>query len=582
MFSGAVKIDELNDYIAPSQECIVPIVTSANGNVSGRDQGTEKNSFFPESTLRPDLIKVRPKRTAKNVLSSTTSSNVLSEVSIQGHAGNEALETKSDALDKTSPDLTSKSAFHPSANGISELQKKEDLDVAQVSLYDCLACSGCVTTSETVLLQEQSVSSFLVHVAKASFSVVSISIESLRYISAYYKCANLRQCFQRLSYFFKQQLGISAVIDLSPFTSFVLAETACEFLHRYRLKKSDGQLNSDASTSKLYNSLPHTQPQVAVNFPSESNAFCSPSKYLPLLTSHCPGWICFCEKTQSSDIISRISSLKSAQQIAGFFSKTLMVDAYNCRKFYYSYKSSWNLWSGCVRHAAFSQICCFSWLDIKKPYLSGEDVFHTTVVPCYDKKLEILRQESFITPSTNTSTATPMREVDNALATVEVIQLLHQFGIKDQTDFHTLLNPEPPELLDDILLRTGRWCPWEHVLPPALSRYTPSDGRRSTQTPEASPLDPNSFVTDISLRNASTHGTASCACCHNYVPVRCSHEAGGFLDYTFRVAASTLFGVVVPEDHQLKARVVTNKDFKVRLPVFPLYADEHLLSRNYV
>lgn len=38
-----------------------------------------------------------------------------------------------------------------------DLIKKGVGDVAKVSLNDCLACSGCVTSAETVLITQQSI-----------------------------------------------------------------------------------------------------------------------------------------------------------------------------------------------------------------------------------------------------------------------------------------------------------------------------------------------------------------------------------------------------------------------------------------
>lgn len=39
------------------------------------------------------------------------------------------------------------------------IKKKEN--VAKVSLQDCLACSGCITTAETILIETQSIQEFL-------------------------------------------------------------------------------------------------------------------------------------------------------------------------------------------------------------------------------------------------------------------------------------------------------------------------------------------------------------------------------------------------------------------------------------
>lgn len=41
------------------------------------------------------------------------------------------------------------------------LIKKNHLQVAKVSLSDCLACSGCITTAETMLIESHSEKEFL-------------------------------------------------------------------------------------------------------------------------------------------------------------------------------------------------------------------------------------------------------------------------------------------------------------------------------------------------------------------------------------------------------------------------------------
>jgi iron only hydrogenase large subunit-like protein len=57
-------------------------------------------------------------------------------------------------------------------------QKKPDLikstadKIGQVTLQDCLACSGCVTSAETVLIQQHSVEEFL----KLASSQVAIGV----------------------------------------------------------------------------------------------------------------------------------------------------------------------------------------------------------------------------------------------------------------------------------------------------------------------------------------------------------------------------------------------------------------------
>ena len=45
----------------------------------------------------------------------------------------------------------------PAKGGWSQtLPTKSEADPIKISLQDCLACSGCVTTAETILLEHQS------------------------------------------------------------------------------------------------------------------------------------------------------------------------------------------------------------------------------------------------------------------------------------------------------------------------------------------------------------------------------------------------------------------------------------------
>jgi len=68
---------------------------------------------------------------------------------------------------------------------------------------------------------------------------------------------------------------------------------------------------------------------------------------LPMLISACPGWVCYAEKTHGDFLLPYLSKAKSPQQVMGslvkyYFSKTIE----------------------------------------KEP----RDIYHVTVMPCYDKK----------------------------------------------------------------------------------------------------------------------------------------------------------------------------------------------------
>ena len=74
-----------------------------------------------------------------------------------------------------------------------------------------------------------------------------------------------------------------------------------------------------------------------------------PNNKRPILTSACPGWICYAEKTHGSWILPFISRVKSAQQIMGSMIKRHLSD---------------------------------------KLKVMPSDICHITIMPCFDKKLE--------------------------------------------------------------------------------------------------------------------------------------------------------------------------------------------------
>ncbi|XP_014782128.1 cytosolic Fe-S cluster assembly factor narfl isoform X2 [Octopus bimaculoides] len=221
------------------------------------------------------------------------------------------------------------------------------LKKAKITLNDCLACSGCITSAESVLISQQS-SEELYKVLKQNSAIqkgeqsgdeklviVSISPQSRASLAANYKLS-LEDTAKKLTAFFKG-LGVAYILDTTFSRNFSLIESAQEFLHRYK-------------TANI-----------------KQTAF-------PMLTSACPGWICYAEKTHGSFILPYISTTKSPQQIMGSYVKDF-----------------------------------FANLHSKRP----SDIYHVTVMPCYDKKLEASRQD-FYNDIYNT------RDVDCVISTDEV------------------------------------------------------------------------------------------------------------------------------------------------------------------
>ncbi|KAK2172123.1 hypothetical protein NP493_990g00037 [Ridgeia piscesae] len=101
---------------------------------------------------------------------------------------------------------------------------------------------------------------------------------------------------------------------------------------------------------------------------------------LPMLASACPGWVCYAEKTHGSYILPHISSTKSPQQVMGSL----------------------------VKHHLASVLG-----------RSPSQVYHVTVMPCYDKKLEASRHDFY-------SDLYMTRDVDCVITSREVADMLAQ------------------------------------------------------------------------------------------------------------------------------------------------------------
>ncbi|NXE50672.1 NARFL factor, partial [Casuarius casuarius] len=226
----------------------------------------------------------------------------------------------------------------------------QKLEKAKITLNDCLACSGCITSAESVLITQQSheelykVLTFNKTAAPSEQKLVVVSVSPQSRASLAARCKmNVLETAKKLTTFLK---SVHYVFDTTFSRNFSLLESQREFVKRFRKQSED-------------------------------------KKALPMLASACPGWICYAEKTHGSFIIPYISTAKSPQQVMGSLVKG---------------------------HFAEQQ------------RLRPDQIYHVTVMPCYDKKLEASRPDFF-----NQEYQT--RDVDCVITTGEVLRLLEQEGI---------------------------------------------------------------------------------------------------------------------------------------------------------
>lgn len=193
--------------------------------------------------------------------------------------------------------------------------KTSALSPAQISLADCLACSGCITSAEEVLVAQHSHDQLLnaLREGKKTF-VASISHQSRASLAHAFSCS-VEQMDKYLISFFRDTLGFKYVVGTALGRKLSL------------LREAQGMIER-----KLNN--------------QEDNVG-------PVISSVCPGWVLYAEKTHPY-VLPYMSSVKSAQQITG---------------------------------------CILKSVAAKELAVPREEIYHLSIMPCFDKKLESARPE---------------------------------------------------------------------------------------------------------------------------------------------------------------------------------------------
>lgn len=229
---------------------------------------------------------------------------------------------------------------------VSESGQSTTLEKAQISLSDCLACSGCITSAESVLVSLQShdelLSSLQKDESKNKCFVASISHQVRVSLAAAFNIS-LEKVDAKLQHLFVDILGF-----------------------KYYVGMEVGRLIS------LHQSLS----EVKMRRADQTKA--------PVLCSVCPGWTCYVEKTHPH-IIPYLSNVKSPQQITG----TLLKDMIS-----------------------------------KELQIPKDMIYHLSIMPCFDKKLEAARPEFGMAEEEN-----EFRDVDCVITAKEIVLLLLEKNI---------------------------------------------------------------------------------------------------------------------------------------------------------
>lgn len=292
-FSSALTLTDLNDYLGPSQACIKP--------VSGKDAPKATNEDAESNGAAP------------------------TQIAIDNGIYFEESTVKSATLDD-------------------KPRARTRLETAEISLEDCLACSGCLTSAESVLIGLQSVDELRKVVATKgqpdapTHFVASISPQSLASLATKYASSS-QVMLSRVEDYLKNHLGFCSVVDTTFARYFTLEEQAREFAER---QEASEEGSGDVT--------------------------------LPMLASSCPGWICYAEKAHG-ELLPLISKTRSPQQMAGLLAKRYLIESSRSKE--------------------------------------APRIYHITIMPCYDKKLEASRQDFF-------DDVTKTRDVDLVITTGEL------------------------------------------------------------------------------------------------------------------------------------------------------------------
>lgn len=274
-----------------------------------------------------------------------------------------------------------------------------DLPPAQISLTDCLACSGCVTSAEAVLVSLQSHAEVLQELDSAPalrlrgntsgkemsvenldtggrIYVASVSPQTRASIAATFGVTE-REAGHMIEQLLSGPKGIkNRAIYRNSFQWVVdtnIARDACLVLGAEEVMESliDGPISPN-----------ETEGSTAIKQPTK-----------PILTSSCPGWICYAEKTHPH-VLPHLSRLKSPQALMGTLLKTTLS---------------------------------------RKLGISPDRIWHVAIMPCFDKKLEASREELTDAVWEGTSTR-GVRDVDCVITSKELLMLADSRRI----DFSTL------------------------------------------------------------------------------------------------------------------------------------------------
>ena len=251
---------------------------------------------------------------------------------------------------------------------------------ASISLTDCLACSGCVTSAEAVLISLQS------HTEVLSTLDAHPSLDVRKHVQGSSE-PNSKLFVTSVSP--QVRASLAAAYHISERQSGYMIE---QLLSGPRGLRSGGQYGSGFTYVVDTNRMRETclvlgADEVAQSLTGGSTAA------RPVLTSACPGWVCYAEKTHPH-VLPHLSKLKSPQALTGTLLKSVLS---------------------------------------KSLGIHPSQIWHLAIMPCFDKKLEASREELtdrwWANDQDTDASTSRVRDVDCVITSRELLTLANDRGI---------------------------------------------------------------------------------------------------------------------------------------------------------
>ncbi len=483
---SAITLADVDDYINPSQACINPLFTSEKNKNSENDKrkkGPPKTDSSilkeDESSQSPPSIAVKTKKVVRRRRRTPLNLNQPHPktcVTLESDDSNSLSSLKRPTISYAMDDLGNGASTETIDANKSQSSTTKKSEKATVSVADCLACSGCITSAEAVLVTTQHSIKTLVekcippHNAnkRIVFTISPASIADLTRVLAIDRmddCSPGSQkhsrdlVYRKLVAFLREKFDAEVILDGTIPLRISLYESALEFCHRYQflhgdqlgirsnheIKTGDEQMldaRIDIETPTIALSSTETRfllrgkggndqleaievkhdagidsrlkflQSSAISNQSTPEIDIKPTQVLPMLASSCPGFVCYVEKTVK-DAIPNLCSVKSPMAIAGSMFKHGLVE---------------KIKDPCDTYGVPNQI-----IEKDAAKQSDKEIYHVSIMPCHDKKLEAERKD-LAWEIYNEQQAAVVPDVDLVITTKEILSFITDAAMENKKD----------------------------------------------------------------------------------------------------------------------------------------------------